>query len=199
MNPTRYLTATLLALSIAALSWAQAQENDNAEAAKQASEKPAEAKSAEGEPPAERVLEDLLKEPTENPVIQPSRSQGDVTAPAKAVQPADAVAGTAPNAKQRTQLKREGTFVITRRGRMVRATGGASPWMIHFESDASGLSDAPMYLMPCQMLEDMEQIVEQQGDSVVFVISGQVFVYHGANYVLPTMMKLAPNRGNLQP
>jgi hypothetical protein len=71
--------------------------------------------------------------------------------------------------------------------------------MITFDADASGMADPPMYLMPCQMLEDMEQIVQQQGDSVVFVISGQVFVYHGANYVLPTLMKLAPSHGNLQP
>jgi hypothetical protein len=145
------------------------------------------------------VLKDLLDKPVENPVIEPSRPAGDVTAPAEAVAPDANVVGTAPGAGARTQLKREGTFVITRRGRMVRATGGASPWMITFDADASGMADPPMYLMPCQMLEDMEQIVQQQGDSVVFVISGQVFVYHGANYVLPTLMKLAPSHGNLQP
>lgn len=161
---------------------------------------PAETPKQPAAPPEpEKVLKDLLDKPVENPVIEPSRPAGEVTAPAEAVAPDANVVGTAPGASQRTQLKREGTFVITRRGRMVRAAGGATAWMIAFDADASGLSDPPMYLMPCQMLEDMEQIVQQQGDAVVFVISGQVFVYHGANYVLPTLMKLAPSHGNLQP
>jgi len=49
-----------------------------------------------------------------------------------------------------------------------------------------------MYLLPCQMLEDMETLVARHEKSIVFIISGQVFVYHKANYLLPTMMKILP-------
>lgn len=188
------MLAILLALTFSAATFVIAQETQD---------KPAEPDAADKKPATqpepESVLKDMLDKPVENPVIEPSRPADAVTGPAKTKMPDEQIAGTAPNAQQRTQLKREGTFVITRRGRMVRASGGASPWMITFDADASGMTDPPMYLLPCQMLEDMEQIVQQQGDSVVFVISGQVFVYHGANYLLPTLMKLAPNRGNLQP
>jgi hypothetical protein len=55
-----------------------------------------------------------------------------------------------------------------------------------------------MYMMPCQMLEDMERIVAERGDSIVFIVSGKVYVYRGSNYLLPNLMKLAPHRGNLE-
>ncbi|QNN20978.1 hypothetical protein HED60_01385 [Planctomycetales bacterium ZRK34] len=186
--------AILLALTFSIASWVIAQD-------KPAESAPAADKTAKpaAQPSPESVLKDMLDKPVENPIIEPSRPAEAVTAPAEAVAPDQNIVGTAPGAAANTQLRREGTFVITRRGRMVRAAGGASPWMVTFDADASGMADPPMYLMPCQMLEDMEQIVQQQGDGVVFVISGQVFVYHGANYVLPTLMKLAPSHGNLQP
>ena len=41
-------------------------------------------------------------------------------------------------------------------------------------------------------------LFQKRGDAVMFVVTGQVHRYHGANYLLPTMMKLEPNRGNLQ-
>ena len=55
-----------------------------------------------------------------------------------------------------------------------------------------------MILQACQLLQTMEDIVQQRGDTVVFLISGQIHTYRGANYLLPTMMKLAIDQGNLQ-
>ncbi len=168
------------------------------EAAEKA-DKPAEAET--GEKSAEDVLNDLLKRREENPLVEPARptpKNPGTTKPAPDRPAPAAVKGLNPQV-DKVRLKREGEFVVTRRGRIVRAAGGSSPWIFAFDSDANGLSDPPMYLMPCRLLEEMEAMVEQYGGEAVFVVSGQVFVYRGSNHLLPTLMKLAPNRGNLQP
>ena len=41
------------------------------------------------------------------------------------------------------------------------------------------------------MLESMEDLVRERGENILFILSGQITTYHGANYVMPTMMKLA--------
>jgi hypothetical protein len=147
------------------------------------------------QPPAEQVLNELLQRRADHPLIEPARPSSAGGPRERSARPV----GTAPGVGK-GQLKREGQFVVRRRGRMKRATGGAaSPWMFTFDADRANLDDPPMYLMPCRMLEDMEQIVRDRGESVAFIISGQVFVYHNANYLLPTLMELAADRGNLQP
>jgi len=188
----RYLlTACMIGLTGLTLATAPAQDPSQPTDAA-----PEEAGQSTGEASAEDVLNELLRRRTENPLIEPAKPDRDpqaITRPG-AGQPI----GTAPGVGQ-TKLKREGQFIIMRRARMVRATAGASPWMLTFAADADGLADPPMFVMPCQMLEDMEDIIEDRGNDVEFIISGQVFVYHGANYLLPTLMKLAPNMGNLNP
>jgi hypothetical protein len=156
---------------------------------------------AEAQPSAEQVLNELLKRRAENPLIEPTRPE---TTPASADRPAasstaPSAIGTAPSVSQAAPLRREGQFVITRRARMVRAPGGGPGWLLVFESDGSAMQDPPMYILPCQLLEDMETIVQQQGDAAVFTVSGQIFVYRDANYIMPTLSKLAPSRDNLQP
>ena len=193
----RFITTVVLACFLATTAWSQQAEKPSTkppvEAAKAAADKAA-------QPSAEEVLEGLLRKRTENPLIEPARPA--VTTPLVPGKPTPApaaIAGSAPGASSKAPLRREGQFVITRRGRMVRGSGGATNWMFVFDSDGEKLSDPPMYLTPCLLLEDMENIAARQGDSAVFVLSGQVFVYRGANYLLPTLMKLAPVRGNLQP
>jgi hypothetical protein len=159
-------------------------------------------------PSADQVLGNLLRRRQENTLIEPSRTAPVTPAPGAPDAPVT-LPGTAPQADSdgkmpspevaRHKLQREGSFVLMRRGRLMRAVGAATTWMYVFDADDQGMADPPMYLMPCQMLEDMERIVAERGDSVSFVVSGQVFVYRDANYLLPTLMKLAPRRGNLQP
>ena len=48
------------------------------------------------------------------------------------------------------------------------------------------------------MLETMERTVREQGDDIPFVVTGQVFIYRGANYLLPTIVKREFDRGNLE-
>ena len=153
--------------------------------------------AADDDATADEVLEDLLQRREDSPLIDPARPD-EVSPPREPEerQSLRALAGVAPDAE--LELRREGQFIITRRGRMVRAPGDGTGWVFVFEADGGRMQDPPMYLMPCQLLEDMEQIVQEHGDSVVFVLSGQVFLYRGANYLLPTLMQLAPDRGNLQ-
>ena len=53
-------------------------------------------------------------------------------------------------------------------------------------------------LPPGDYVSRYVELIEQRGDTVVFLISGQIHTYRGANYLLPTMMKLAIDQGNLQ-
>jgi len=55
-----------------------------------------------------------------------------------------------------------------------------------FNPDVSGWRLPPMIVMPCMSLSAMQQIVEARREAVPFAVSGQVFVYEGANYLLPT-------------
>ena len=141
---------------------------------------------------AEQVLSELLERREENPLIEPARPKPPATRP-----PARTL-GSAPDADQAT-LIREGQFLLRRRGRLIRSTEGMAGWLYAFDADSDGLQDPPMFLMPCKLLEDMELIVEEQGEDAAFILSGKVFVYRNANYLLPTMMTQAPPKGNLQP
>ena len=190
----RNLTLTLAMLGLIGLVVLQATGQD--EPTTDATEAAAPTTETTGDASAEDVLNELLRRRAENPLIEPAKPDRE---PGRELQPGvSQPLGTAPGVGQ-TKLKREGQFVITRRARMVRSAGGATPWLLTFEADSDGLADPPMFVMPCRMLEDMEKVVSDRGDEVVFIISGQVFVYRGANYILPTLMKLAPNMGNLNP
>ena len=55
-----------------------------------------------------------------------------------------------------------------------------------------------MFLLPCRLLQNMEQIVQRRGNQAVFIVTGQVFVYQGTNHLLLTMFTLAIDKGNLR-
>jgi hypothetical protein len=91
-----------------------------------------------------------------------------------------------------SRLLREGTLINQRRGRMSRiasnASGSASvDWVFTFDSDGRGRGEPPMVLLPCTNLMQMERVVERSGESVSFTVTGQVFVYKGRNYLLPSL------------
>ena len=113
----------------------------------------------------------------------------------KVDQPDPRIVGSAPGGRK-PKLHREGSFVIRRRGRLVKL-GENEMSMFVFDTDSDTTAETPMFLLPCRLLQNMESLARQQGDSVVFQMSGQVFAYRGANYLLPTVMKLAVDKGNL--
>jgi len=116
-------------------------------------------------------------------------------APGRIDQPDPRIIGIAPGGSA-PKLRREGEFVLSRRGRLIRAEGGQL--LFSFDADSDKSEEAPMFLMPCRLLENMEEMSQEHGDRTVFILSGQVFVYRGANYLLPTMMKPSIDRGNLK-
>jgi len=107
------------------------------------------------------------------------------------------VLGVAPG-QEMPKLRREGEFIVNRRGRLVQAPNGRHVLFV-FQADSEQAPETPMVFAPCLMLQNMEDIVRERGGKVIFILSGQVLVYRGINYLLPTMMKLAIDRGNLDP
>ncbi|UCD75568.1 MAG: hypothetical protein JSV91_01360 [Phycisphaerales bacterium] len=94
-------------------------------------------------------------------------------------------------------LLREGTVVLSRRGRLRRDSGGA--WVFVFDADATGLADPPLTLLPCLLLERMENYVRRAGDNAPTLLSGHVYVYEGRNYLMPTVYRIPRERANLSP
>lgn len=172
---------------------------------------PADETTMPAEPTAEDVLEEMIRRRQDNVLIEPATSPSEPSetpaasaettpaAPAATVTPVPRATGIAPEVERVTSEREEGQFIMTRRARMIRDSAGA--WMIVFESDRDGLADPPMYLMPCRLLERAESVFAEQthSDSIVFLVSGEVFRYHGTSYLLPTLLRPDRSRNNLQP
>ncbi len=148
-------------------------------------------------PSAEHVMQELLQQSQPPAPIQPTVRPGQpVGSPPVITRVDPAILGTAPGGQLPT-LRREGDFVRVRRGRLVASPDGIHSLFV-FEADDHASPEPPMILLPCQMLENMEGFVRERGDKVVFILSGQITTYRGANYVLPTMMKPALDNPNLR-
>lgn len=84
-------------------------------------------------------------------------------------------------------LLNEGEMVLSRTGRVVRSSGRGLAFVTDNDADARDTADAPLVLMPCANLEQIERIVRERSDRTRFVISGTVYAYGGSNHLLPTM------------
>ncbi|GAB4197573.1 MAG: hypothetical protein Kow00105_11640 [Phycisphaeraceae bacterium] len=152
---------------------------------------------------AEQAMQDLLGSRETPPVIDPTHSPSGgssvakmpTIAPAASVEIDPAVLGVAPG-EEPPPLVREGEFIVNRRGRLIRSPETGHRLFV-FESDSGDNPELPMVLLPCRLLETMEDTVDRRGETTVFILSGQVHAYRGANYLLPTMMKIAVDTGNL--
>lgn len=95
-------------------------------------------------------------------------------------------------------LRPEGSFIMSRRGRLDR-TGGSGHWLFVFESDELGTADPPVVVLPCALLERMEQRAQATGDASEFIMSGEIYTYGQMNYLLPDRMVIPYARYNLTP
>ncbi|MGD9692543.1 MAG: hypothetical protein AB7G17_11025 [Phycisphaerales bacterium] len=95
----------------------------------------------------------------------------------------------------RASLVREGEIVSARRGRLVRAAHNA--WDVVFDNDPQtpeGVA-VSMRLLPCRALERMEEVGVRFGETLSLVVSGQVYVFEGENYLLPTVFRVDYSEG----
>lgn len=83
----------------------------------------------------------------------------------------------------RPSLVPEGSFLIRRPGRVVELPTGHRVWVPLAGTRRAG--EGPMLLVPCLTLSRLETSIQSAPDEPV-LISGEVFVYHGRNYLLPT-------------
>jgi len=99
--------------------------------------------------------------------------------------------------KPQAELKEEGQFIVARTGRLVRSPDGSHALFV-LDADKRGAPEPPLVMHACKLLETMEGTIREQGDNIPFVVTGQVYVYRGANYLLPTIVKREFERGNLE-
>ena len=105
--------------------------------------------------------------------------------------------GEAKVQKAELKLASEGTQIFNRRGRMHRGAHGT--WWFTFDADSSGLSDPPMVILPCLLLERMERYAARTGARTAMLLSGRVYVYEDRNYILPTMFQIPRERTTINP
>lgn len=154
------------------------------------------------ENPDEIIKEMERKRGTPAPSTSPSSTTPSSTTPSSTA-PASSPAATQPSpissidpsSPAGTRLLREGTFITNRRGRLTR--GASGDLLFTFDADARGKGEAPMSLLPCMNLASMEKVVDRGGDGITFTLSGQVFVYKGRNYVLPTLYQVNRRSGDV--
>ena len=95
------------------------------------------------------------------------------------------------------KLLPEETQLVSRRGKITRDSGGG--WMFVFDADASGLADPPLRLLPCLLLERIEDYARRTGNNSPALLSGPVYLYGGENYLLPTVFRIPAERRNITP
>ncbi|MEQ9460107.1 MAG: hypothetical protein RIG82_04045 [Phycisphaeraceae bacterium] len=157
---------------------------------------PAQAQPAADRIESQEVVDRMLERRSQSARVAPARSgeagEGTVTMPVTAVDIDRSVLGLAPG-EDAPPLMRDGSFIIGRRGHL-RTSGDGAHLLFVFDSQHADKSLLPMIVQPCALREDMEDYLAQRGHEISFIVSGQVFSYRGANYLLPTMMKVAIDR-----
>ncbi|MCZ6837536.1 MAG: hypothetical protein O7G85_17300 [Planctomycetota bacterium] len=105
--------------------------------------------------------------------------------------------GSALHSMDDSVLVLEGTMIVSRRGHLTRTATGA--WLFVFDSDASGLGDPPMIILPCLLLERMERHTRTRGGVASMNLSGRVLAFRGQNYLYPTVFQIPRERTSLTP
>lgn len=150
-------------------------------------------------PSADEVLNQLLQQRIEPPVengLNASSGSGGAGVYEGQDIINEALVGLDPD-QPMAELKPEGDFIIARTGRLVRSGNGTHALFV-LDADSQAAPEPPLIMQACRLLEQMESIVMEQGDDVPFVITGQVYVYRGANYLLPTIVRREFDRGNFE-
>lgn len=79
-------------------------------------------------------------------------------------------------------------YLAARRARIIRAGDGSLNAVV--DSGSSGRSESPMTLLPCQNLTAIEGVLDTNpagAEAMSFTLTGDVFIYKGRRYLLPSM------------
>lgn len=195
----RRLAAWLVGVGLAAPAWsaAWAQEAPPVEPPARPEFEPEPAPDQTAPPADQAPQEDGLAPRPQTPGLRPSiPPRATPAAPGRSgvesipgLRDADFLIGRAP-------LRTEGTFLVRQPGSMLRLETGERVFV--FARDPSGRAERPMVLLPSGMLARMERLAEERPETV-FLMTGQVFVYRGLNYVLPTAYSIAHSEGAAAP
>ncbi|MEZ6234012.1 MAG: hypothetical protein R3B68_07470 [Phycisphaerales bacterium] len=93
------------------------------------------------------------------------------------------------------RLYAEGSFLVRRVGAMLRAPSGE--WVFVFAPSPTGEIDTPMVLVPSSELEAVLPVVSDHEVARPLMVTGQVLVYAGRNYLVP--LAIADAAGFVQP
>jgi len=129
---------------------------------------------------------DTLKKDDGSSAVTPPREQPDS-------------ASTRPAGSTRaSSLRAEGTMIVDRAARCT-LDGSGRAQLISFEADSDGLQDPPMGVVPCRLLERLENQARQRGDAMRLIISGQIISADSSPSLLITSFRIPYDRTNLSP
>ncbi|GAF78086.1 unnamed protein product [marine sediment metagenome] len=131
--------------------------------------------------PVEDVLEALKRQKPKEEMM-----------PAVASLPADQTLRDA--AVARTLIP-EGAPLVNRPGRLLRQ---ADWWTFTFESDHPEYPEPPMKILPSKSVELMARVAQRGVSGLVFLVSGEVTLFQGENYLLPRVATRRIDTGNLR-
>lgn len=129
---------------------------------------------------------DTLKKDDGSSALSPPREQPD-----SAAAPSGAT-------KRASSLRAEGTMIINRAARCT-LDGSGRAQVLSFEADSDGLQDPPMGVVPCRLLERLENQARQRGDAMRLIISGQIISADSSPSILITSFRIPYDRDNLSP
>lgn len=134
------------------------------------------------QPSASDVLRAFQKDRPTNTVIRPKTSYA-------------AARGRSGTETGDAHVRRDGDFLNNRPGRLVRE---GMWWNLVFESDSAAEPEPPLPLLPNQQLERMVRETKASTEGVVFIVSGEVTLFEGDNYLLVRKALRRRDLGNLQ-
>lgn len=88
----------------------------------------------------------------------------------------------------------EGLLVTARRGRLVRLKTGELTVTFDNGTGSAGRMP-PLVVLPCRLLESMEDLVARRGDELAVTVSGRVVSGRGRAFLMPSAVTVRPELG----
>ncbi len=101
--------------------------------------------------------------------------------------PATAVPEATSESRKRPPLLREGSYLSRVEGHL-RLDETRSEWLFVPTARERGGLQRELTLLPCEPLAEAVRTFRLSPSPMVFEATGQVFIYHGRNYLLPSMI-----------